>query len=125
MESSLIKMVKALSDENRLRILNLLQYGDLCVCELEILLEISQSNVSRHLNKLANAGVLHYYKAAKYVYYRINEEMTKEYPFIKQVLNSASSELEQCQEDYKKLSSYKNKRYTCDDLKNGKVCFNS
>ena len=125
MESNLIKIVKALSDENRLRILNLLQYGDLCVCELEILLEINQSNVSRHLNKLANVGILHYYKAAKYVYYNVNEEKTKEYPFIKQVLDSAYSELEHCQEDYKKLFSYKNKGYTCDDLKNGKVCFNS
>ncbi|WP_241079541.1 ArsR/SmtB family transcription factor [Natranaerofaba carboxydovora] len=125
MESNLMKILKALSDENRLRILNLLQYGDLCVCELEILLEIGQSNVSRHLNKLTNAGILQYYKAAKYVYYNINEEKTKEYPFVKQVLNSASSKLEQCQEDYKRLSSYKDKGYTCDDLKNGKVCFNS
>ena len=124
-ESNLLQIIKALSDENRLRILNLLQHGDLCVCELEILLGISQSNASRHLNKLTNAGILEYYKAAKYIYYKINEKQINEYPFIKQILDSASTRLEVCQRDYDRLSSYKEKGYSCDDLKEGKVYFNS
>jgi len=79
----LLQVMKALSDETRIRILYLLKDGDLCVCELELLLEINQSNASRHLNKLTNAKILEFYKVAKYVYYKINPEVIEEFPFIK------------------------------------------
>ncbi len=49
---TIVNMFKALSDENRLRIMSLLIREELCVCEIEVILELSQSNVSRHLNKL-------------------------------------------------------------------------
>lgn len=123
MEPQLVKVLKALSDETRLRILNMLRYGDLCVCELEILLDLSQSNVSRHLSKLTNAGVLSYYKSAKYVYYKINEELVDRHPFIKELLRDELGELKQCQLDYARLGYYKEAGYTCDDLKEGKVPF--
>ena len=125
MEYNLVQVLKAISDENRLRILNLLQHGDLCVCELEILLEISQSNASRHLNKLTNAGLLEYYKAAKYVYYKLNENTLNEFPFLNEILVSASNKMEICIKDNDRLSVYKGKGYTCDDLKEGKVCFDT
>jgi len=123
MESKLTRILKALADDTRLRMLNLLQHHDLCVCELESLLGISQSNASRHLNKLTNAGLLEYYKAAKYVYYKINPEAIEEYPFIKVILTSEVTKLDQCREDYKKMAYYKSKGYTCDDLKAGKINF--
>ena len=123
MEPKLIKILKAISDETRLRILNLLYQGDLCVCELEILLNINQSNASRHLNKLTNVGLLEYYKAAKYVYYKLNEGIINEYPFIKQLLTLETQKLDQCQKDNERLSDYKGAGFTCDDLKEGKVCF--
>ncbi len=123
MESRLAGILKTLADDTRLRMLNLLQHYDLCVCEIETLLGISQSNASRHLNKLTNAGLLEYYKAAKYVYYKINSETIKEYPFVNSILTSEIMKLDQCRNDYEKMAYYKSKGYTCDDLKAGTVNF--
>lgn len=117
----LLQVMKALSDETRLRILYLLKDGDLCVCELELLLEINQSNASRHLNKLTNAKILDYYKVAKYVYYKLNEKTIREYPFILEIINNHAADIEQCKIDYEKLKKYKEKGLTCDDLKDGNV----
>ena len=124
MESRLTRLLKAIADDTRLRMLNLLQYYDLCVCEIELLLGINQSNASRHLNKLTNAGLVEYYKAAKYVYYKINPETIKEYPFVDVILTSETMKLDQCRNDYEKMAYYKSKGYTCDDLKAGTVSFN-
>jgi ArsR family transcriptional regulator, arsenate/arsenite/antimonite-responsive transcriptional repressor len=113
----LIQIIKALSDETRIRILNLLKEGDLCVCELESLLGLNQSNASRHLNKLANAKIIDYYKKAKYVYYKLRDDTLKEYPFIKELLNSELEKIEQCNNDIEKHKKYKNSGISCDDLK--------
>ncbi|HET6450728.1 MAG TPA: metalloregulator ArsR/SmtB family transcription factor, partial [Spirochaetia bacterium] len=51
-------LLKALADTNRLRILNLLHEQTLCVCDLEAILELNQSNLSRHLSKLKQAGIV-------------------------------------------------------------------
>lgn len=66
------EIFKALSDENRLRIVNLLMHKELCVCELEAVLEMSQSNVSRHLIKLKQAQIVTSKKDSQWVYYSIN-----------------------------------------------------
>jgi ArsR family transcriptional regulator len=122
---TLIQILKALSDETRLRILNLLRYGELCVCELEMLLGINQSNASRHLNRLANAKIINSDKRAQYVYYKINENTLKEYGFIKEILDNELIKLEICKEDLERLSKYRESGLSCDDLKDGKVCFDS
>lgn len=51
-------LFKTLSDENRLRIINLLRKGELCVCEIEAILDTTQSNVSRHLTRLRNEKIV-------------------------------------------------------------------
>lgn len=116
-------MIKALSDETRMRILSILRDGDLCVCEIEALLDINQSNASRHLNKLTNAKILDYYKIAKYVYYKLNEEIMREFPFLKEITWEQAMKLKQCREDYERLKKYKSSNLSCEDLKEGKVCF--
>lgn len=121
----LIQVMKALSDETRMRILNILKDGDLCVCEIEVLLDINQSNASRHLNKLTNAKILDYYKVAKYVYYKINENAIKEFPFLKEIIEEQTIKLKQCSIDYERLKKYKDSGLSCDDLKDGKVCFDN
>ncbi|MBM7870334.1 ArsR family transcriptional regulator [Clostridium pascui] len=121
----LIQVMKALSDETRMRILNILKEGDLCVCEIEVLLDINQSNASRHLNKLTNAKILDYYKVAKYVYYKINEDTIKEFPFLKEVIEKHAIKLNQCRIDYERLIKYKESNLSCDDLKEGKIYFNN
>ena len=55
---SFIKIMKALSDPNRVKILKILQHkSDMCVCELKSLLHIAQPTVSKHLKILEEAGL--------------------------------------------------------------------
>ena len=58
MPTDIVQIFKALADENRIRILNLLRNGSLCVCDIEAVLNINQSNASRHLNKLKTAKII-------------------------------------------------------------------
>lgn len=53
-----VQLLRALADPTRLRILNLLARGELCVCEITKILEIGQSKASRHLAYLKNAGLV-------------------------------------------------------------------
>lgn len=54
----LIRMARALSDSNRLRIIKLLEKRTMCVCELAAVIGIAQPSVSRHLKKLKAAGLV-------------------------------------------------------------------
>jgi ArsR family transcriptional regulator len=119
----LIQVLKALSDETRMRIINILKDNDLCVCEIEFLLGINQSNASRHLNRLLSAKIVKYYKKAQYVYYEINREITLEYPFIKEIIDNEAPKLNQCIIDNERLKKYKSSGLNCDDLKKTKGCF--
>jgi ArsR family transcriptional regulator len=62
-------LMKALSDVNRLRILNLLQGDTLCVCDLEDILGLNQANLSRHLAKLRSTGLVSAQKRGLFTYY--------------------------------------------------------
>lgn len=53
----LVDMLNALSDETRLRILNLLYERELCVCDIMGTLQITQAKASRHLIYMKNAGL--------------------------------------------------------------------
>ena len=74
----MVDIFKALSEESRLRILALLMHGEMCVCEIEECLDMTQSNVSRHLSNLRNAGILDSYKQAQWTYYKISDKFIKE-----------------------------------------------
>jgi len=117
--------MKALGDETRLRIINLLNSGELCVCELEHLLDINQSNASRHLNKLTAANLITFEKRALYVYYNINKELYDEFPILTEFLSKELSKLKKCQTDLERLKIYKDSGITCEELKEGKICFNN
>jgi len=98
------------------KILNVLRYCPLCVCEIEEILDMTQSNASRHLNKLMNAKLVKYYKEAKYVYYKLNEETLENHPFIKELLNDELDKINKLQDDYKKASMFKNNGLSCDSI---------
>jgi ArsR family transcriptional regulator len=69
---SFIKIMKALSDPNRVKIVKLLQHKrDMCVCELKSLLQIAQPTVSKHLKILEEAGLVEYRKDGLWVNYSI------------------------------------------------------
>ncbi|MFC2001079.1 ArsR/SmtB family transcription factor [Chloroflexota bacterium] len=72
------KIAKALSDENRLKMLKLLTEKDICVCEMNEIFPMSHSQVSRSLNILFNAGFLKRWHDGKCVVYmadRVNDNM--------------------------------------------------
>ncbi len=89
---NLDEIFKALGDQNRLRILNLLLENELCVCEIEKVLGLTQSNVSRHLQVLKNKGIVSCRKTLQWIYYRVSDEFFKEYgelcEFLKPKLSS-------------------------------------
>ena len=70
----LVKAFKALSDETRLRILNLLLERECCVCEVMQALDISQTRASRNLSALYDAGFLKLRKEGLWSLYSIDKE---------------------------------------------------
>ena len=68
----LVKVYKALSDESRLRVLNLVMERECCVCEVMQALEISQSKASRILNALYDVGFLKLRKDGLWSLYSID-----------------------------------------------------
>lgn len=73
-----VKIFKALSDANRLRILNMLQVRPLCVCEMQNVLKLAPSTVSKHLSILRDAGFIYDVKENKWVNYYIESDTSEE-----------------------------------------------
>ena len=72
--SELVRIFKALSDETRLRIIKLLENGELCVCDLTAALDMVQPKVSFHLSALKDAGLIKDRKQGKWIHYSLNEQ---------------------------------------------------
>jgi ArsR family transcriptional regulator len=68
----LLNTFKALSDETRLKLLKILEKGEICVCDLVSVLDMSQPKISFHLNVLKEAGIIRDRKQGKWVHYSIN-----------------------------------------------------
>jgi len=75
----LVGFLKIISEENRLRILCLLQQGELCVYEIWEYLELSQNLVSHHLRVLREIGLIESRKEGTHVIYSLNSKNTKKY----------------------------------------------
>lgn len=67
-----IKLMKALSDPNRVRIVKLLEQRSMCVCELQAALDIAQPTVSKHLKVLEEAGLVDFRKEGLWVNYSLS-----------------------------------------------------
>lgn len=97
------RLFKGLADQTRLRILNLLIHGELCVCDIQYVLGSSQPNVSRHLTYLKNSGLVLDRRDGVRMYYRLaqpNEALHKPlFNFLRDVFRQ-SAELA---EDLRKL----------------------
>ncbi|OPL17484.1 MAG: hypothetical protein AVO38_00425 [delta proteobacterium ML8_D] len=73
---TVIKILKAISDEGRLRIISLLiSKKDLCVCEIRDLIGLSQSTISSHLKKLENSGLVNFNKDGKWINYNLDPNL--------------------------------------------------
>lgn len=81
----IIKILKALSDESRIRIVALLkERNGLCVCEITEIIGLSQPTISSHLKRLQDAEIITYSKDGYWIKYSLDENMEKE---IKQLLH--------------------------------------
>lgn len=69
-----ISIYKCMCDRQRLRILNLLQEGPLCVCHLMEILQLEQVKVSKHLLFMRERGLVEAERCAQWMIYRINGE---------------------------------------------------
>ena len=74
-----IKVMKALSDPNRVKIVKLLQQKMMCVCELKAALRISQPSVSKHLKILEESGLVESQKDGLWVNYFLADGSSSPY----------------------------------------------
>ncbi len=68
-----LNVFKALSEETRLRIIKLLEHGELCVCDIVAALDMIQPKVSFHLAVLKEAGLIKDRKQGKWTHYRLDD----------------------------------------------------
>jgi ArsR family transcriptional regulator, arsenate/arsenite/antimonite-responsive transcriptional repressor len=66
-----LKVMKALSDANRVKILKILEERSLCVCEIQSVIGLAQPTVSKHLKTLEEAGLVTFFKEGLWVNYRL------------------------------------------------------
>ena len=69
-----INLFKALGEETRYRIIEVLLQGEVCACEIPKLIGRTQSNTSMHLSKLNDLGIVQYRKDGKMVIYSIRDK---------------------------------------------------
>jgi ArsR family transcriptional regulator len=99
------QIFRACADESRLRILNLIfENGEMCIADLERILEFTQAKTSRHMIYLKNAGILTFRRYNHYVFYQLKDEV---YEIINQILQFIRRDqvLQRDQQVYKTLYS--------------------
>jgi ArsR family transcriptional regulator len=83
---------RALSDRTRLRILNLLQGGELCVCHIVTVLNVPQPTASRHLAYLRKTGLVVARKEGLWSYYRLAPASSKSHAMLLECLSQCFQE---------------------------------
>ncbi len=79
-----LKVLKALSDRNRLRIMKMLEVKPMCVCEITAVLNLAPSTVSKHLSLLHDAELIDDQKEGKWVNYSLPQK--SRLPFVAELL---------------------------------------
>ena len=100
-----VELFKALGDETRLRILNLVSQREVCVCEIVEILQLGQSKVSRHLATLRHAGLVDCRRDGMWVIYSLapsgsplHEQVHDWLAVIKHQLKDSHNDLQALQE---------------------------
>jgi ArsR family transcriptional regulator len=73
------EFLKVIAEENRLKILCLLQKQEMCVCEIQEYFALSQNLISHHLKILRDFGLVNFKKEGTKVIYSLNSKTLKEY----------------------------------------------
>ena len=112
------KILKALADESRVRILVLLkERNGLCVCEITEIIGLSQPTISSHLKRLQDAEIITYSKDGLWVKYKLEENIEKEVMQLLDLLLQILSEDKSIKSDM--LMSFKtNRKMICKNNKN-------
>jgi ArsR family transcriptional regulator len=91
------QIFKACADESRLRILHLIfMNGEMCITDVEKILDFTQAKTSRHLTYLKNCGILNHRRYNHWVFYQIKDEFND---IIKQIFQFLRKDI-QLQKDY-------------------------
>jgi len=106
----MVEIFKVLGDETRLRILAQILKEEMCVCEIEACLDLTQSNASRHLTILKRAGILLSYKKAQWVYYKINGAFINKHALLFEYLSEEVKKLSCYDGDCEKLEIFKQEK---------------
>jgi ArsR family transcriptional regulator len=115
----ILNIFKALSDETRLRILKLLERGELCVCDLFSALDMIQPKVSFHLGVLKEAGLIRDRKEGRWVHYRIDDSDLFRRFLVFTVLERMPGHV--CAEDRRRLDAFVKQKAGCGIAKSAVV----
>jgi len=88
-----IEILKALSDKNRLLILDMLSCGELCACDIMDTLNLTQPTISHHMKALQKCELVEGRKEGKWVFYSINMEKVDE---LQQFIKNLTSIKDNC-----------------------------
>lgn len=88
-----IKVMKALSDPNRVKIVKMLQHKLMCVCEMQEALQLSQPSVSKHLKVLEDAGLVDFKKDGLWVNYYLTDGSQS--PYVSSLMGNLRHWLEE------------------------------
>ena len=87
-----VKVMKALSDPNRVKIIKMLQHKPMCVCEMREALQLAQPTVSKHLKMLEDAAIVASSKDGKWVNYSLTDGASN--PYVATILGNLRHWLE-------------------------------
>ena len=103
----------ALADATRFRILNLLNEGELCVCDVMKVLKVPQSKISRHLAYLRRAKLVEARKEGLWMYYRSAKQNTKTFKTILDAINCCRSDFKELEQDASEFRKNKSCLVSC------------
>lgn len=88
-----VKILKVISEETRLKIIDMISCGEMCACDILDKLSISQSTLSYHMNLLTNSGLVDVRKDGTWMKYKLNE---KKFDELKSFIENISSKKPNC-----------------------------
>jgi DNA-binding transcriptional ArsR family regulator len=114
---------RAISDRNRIRILKMLEPGELCVCQITAILGLAPASASKHLSLLRMAGLLAHRKDGRWVYYRLSAHPNNPYaPAVLEMMGASLEDDPVIAEDRRRLA-YVNSISMSDLIKAGPRLF--
>ena len=90
------ELFKALSDVNRLMIIDMLTCGELCACKILEKFEITQPTLSHHMKILCDCGLVSGRKEGKWTYYSLNTEIIRMFQTFLSEITAEKENITEC-----------------------------